>query len=60
MRHFSLEDQTLLVAKGIEQLRACGVDNVHSFRAGGYGANVDTLHALARNGVRYDSSHNAS
>jgi hypothetical protein len=60
MRHFSLEDQTLLVAKGIEHLRACGVDTVHSFRAGGYGANVDTLHALARNGVRYDSSHNAS
>lgn len=57
-RHFPEDEQTLLIAKGIEQLRRCGVDKVYSFRAGGYGANFDTLRALARNGVLYDSSHN--
>jgi hypothetical protein len=59
MRMFSLEDQAALIAKGIEQLNRCGVATVHSFRAGGYGANDDTLRALARNGVKYDSSHNS-
>jgi hypothetical protein len=29
-----------------------------AFRAGSYGANFDTLRALARNGILYDSSHN--
>jgi hypothetical protein len=59
MRHLSEDDQATLIARGIEQLRACGVDRVYAFRAGGYGANWDTLRALARNGVPFDSSYNA-
>lgn len=58
MRLFSEGDQTALIAKGIEQLQRAGVSKVYSFRAGGYGANLDTLRALARNGVPCDSSHN--
>lgn len=60
MRHFSLDEQAVIIAKGVEQLNIAGVHQVRSFRAGGYGANRDTLRALARNGVLYDSSYNAS
>jgi hypothetical protein len=58
MRAFSEEDQAALIASGVEQLQKAGVPKVDSFRAGGYGANFDTLKALARNGVAFDSSHN--
>ena len=58
MRHYSEELQTVLVRKALDQLQACGVTAVRSFRAGGYGANFDTLKALANNGIRFDSSHN--
>jgi hypothetical protein len=58
MRLFSEDDQTTLIGKGVEQLQKAGVEKVYSFRAGGYAANFDTLRALARNGVLYDSSHN--
>lgn len=58
MRRFSEDDQATLIARGIEQLQKAGVPKVDSFRAGGYAANFDTLRALARNGVLYDSSHN--
>jgi hypothetical protein len=34
------------------------VDRVWAFRAGNYGANWDTLKALARNGICFDTSHN--
>ncbi|MGH7135107.1 MAG: hypothetical protein ACREHD_05160, partial [Pirellulales bacterium] len=39
-------------------LRACGVDEVRAFRAGNYGGDSATLRALARHGIRYDSSYN--
>lgn len=55
---FSVDEQALLLAKGLENLKASGAANVCAFRAGNYGANLDTLHALARNGIRYDTSHN--
>ena len=58
MLAFSEDDQTTLIGKGVEQLNKAGVPNVQSFRAGGYAANFDTLRALSRNGVLYDSSHN--
>jgi hypothetical protein len=60
MRDFSLDEQTALIAMGVDQLHVNGVEKVYSFRAGGYGANHDTLRALAANGVPYDSSHNQS
>ena len=58
IRDFSGEEQQLLIARGIEMIRACGVESICAFRAGNFGANFDTLRALARNGILYDTSHN--
>jgi hypothetical protein len=58
LKDYSIEDQTLLIARGLHNLRACGARGVCAFRAGGYGANFDTLRALARNGIPFDTSHN--
>ncbi len=58
LKDFSLEDQALLIEQGLQNLQACGVQNLCAFRAGNYGANLDTLHALAQNGILYDASHN--
>ena len=55
---FNLDEQILLIAKGIENLRACGVETIHAFRAGNYGANFDTLRALCLNGIPCDTSYN--
>lgn len=57
MRDFSLEDQTRLIdyARGV--LMAAGAPAPVAFRAGNYGANDDTLRALAELGISYDSSH---
>ncbi len=58
MKDFTCEEQQSLIAKGIQNLRDCGVNNICAFRAGNYGANFDTLRALAANGIRYDTSLN--
>ncbi len=58
MKDFSEDEQAALIALGLRNLRACGAADVCAFRAGNYGANFDTLRALARNGVRCDTSHN--
>jgi hypothetical protein len=58
MRCFSCDEQTELIARGLQNLRECGARELCAFRAGNYGANMDTLHALRRNGIRYDTSHN--
>jgi peptidoglycan/xylan/chitin deacetylase (PgdA/CDA1 family) len=58
MRNYTECDQSELIRKGLEQLHAAGAEDVRSFRAGGYGADLKTLKALARNGIRFDSSHN--
>lgn len=58
MWHYSEERQATLIAKALQQLHACGIADVRSFRAGGYGANLDTLRALVRNNIHFDSSYN--
>jgi hypothetical protein len=58
MKDFSEDEQALLIAKGLANLQACGAGNVCAFRAGNYGANAATLRALARQGIRFDTSHN--
>lgn len=55
---FSEDEQTLLIARGIENLKKAGAGDVCAFRAGNYGANFQTLRALARNGILYDTSYN--
>lgn len=58
LSEFSLAQQIILIRKGMHNLAAAGVARIHAFRAGSYGANLDTLRALARNGIPIDSSHN--
>jgi hypothetical protein len=60
MREFSENDQARLVSRSLENLASCGLPDVCAFRAGNYGANLATMRALARNGIRYDSSWNAA
>ncbi|MEO0591730.1 MAG: hypothetical protein AAFZ11_14400 [Pseudomonadota bacterium] len=54
---FPLEDQRRLLAYAREQLMAAGAPAPVAFRAGNYGANDDTLRALAELGIGYDTSH---
>jgi hypothetical protein len=59
-RSFTEDEQALILGKACDNLRAAGVKNLCAFRAGNYGANFDTLRALARNGIRFDTSHNTT
>ncbi len=58
LKDFSGADQEWIVENAVRLLRDSGVANVASFRAGNYGANRNTLRALARAGVAFDSSYN--
>lgn len=60
LRYFSRDEQTLLIAKGLELMRRAGVGDVNAFRAGSFAFNHDTLPALVANGIAFDSSYNAS
>ncbi|QUL36806.1 polysaccharide deacetylase family protein [Erythrobacter sp. JK5] len=54
---FPFDEQCALLAYGRDVLVAAGAPAPIAFRAGNYGANDDTLRALAEIGLRYDSSH---
>lgn len=58
IRDFNQAQQTRLLGLAMDNLRAAGADGVCAFRAGNYGADFNTLRALAHLGVRYDSSYN--
>ena len=58
MHEFTEDEQVALLSLGLANLRVAGAENVCAFRAGNYGANFDTLRALARVGIRYDTSLN--
>lgn len=58
IRQFTQEEQVQLIAEGVANLSRAGSHNICAFRAGNYGANSDTLRALARNGISYDCSYN--
>lgn len=60
IRYFSLDEQTSLIATGKRLLTAAGAGRISAFRAGSFGFNRDTLLALKRNGVAFDSSYNGS
>lgn len=60
MRDFSLQDQTTLIAKGIQLISDAGGPSLNAFRAGSFGFNENTLAALAANNITFDSSYNAS
>ena len=58
MADFSLDDQKRLLSVGRDLLTDAGVPPPTAFRAGNYGANDDTLRALAALGFTWDSSFN--
>lgn len=55
---FSLADQIVLLGLAKRLLEEAGAPAITAFRAGNFGANDDTLRALARIGVIWDSSVN--
>lgn len=60
LHEFELEEQTTLIGAGIRLLQKAGARDINAFRAGNYGLNLDTLRALAANGIAFDSSYNAT
>ena len=56
---FPLEDQIVLLEWSREALESAGAPRSIAFRAGNYGANDDTLKALATLGIIWDASYNA-
>ncbi len=56
----SREQQSYLIRWGLERLSEAGVNNINAFRAGSYGANLDTLRAVADNKLTFDTSYNLS
>lgn len=60
LRYFSLEEQIALIGIGKKLLSEAGAAPVNAFRAGSFAFNRDTLAALAANGIKFDSSYNAS
>jgi hypothetical protein len=57
LKDFTLDEQLTLIDFARQKLVAAGAPNPVAFRAGNYGANDDTLRALARLGIAYDTSH---
>lgn len=54
--HRDLATQTMLMRRGLEELRACGATAVTAFRAGDLGANADTLRAMAACGLQISAN----
>ncbi len=58
LKEFSLSEQLVLLRAALNNLRQAGAQNVCAFRAGNYGADFNTLRALASLQLRYDTSYN--
>ncbi len=56
LRDFSIDEQQALIGWAAAQLVAAGAPYPVAFRASNYGANDDTLRALARLGLQFDTS----
>lgn len=57
LKDFSFDEQCVLIELARRKLMQVGAPAPVAFRAGNYGANDDTLRALAELGIGYDSSH---
>ena len=60
MKYFSYQDQEVLVKTAKARLMDAGVESINAFRAGNFGADNNTLKALAANGIPVDSSYNGA
>lgn len=56
IKDFTLPEQRTLLEWGLDRIEQSGAPRPTAFRAGNYGANDDTLMALAQLGVAWDSS----
>ncbi|MBI3772196.1 MAG: polysaccharide deacetylase [Gammaproteobacteria bacterium] len=59
MRDYSEDEQDYLLSLGLGYMREAGANEICAFRAGSYGADRATLRALAKHGIRYDTSYSA-
>lgn len=57
IKNFPFEEQCRILGWARDTLVAAGAPAPIAFRAGNYGANDDTLRALAEIGIPYDTSH---
>lgn len=55
---YPLSKQIELIKSGLDVVEKCGGKKITAFRAGGFGINKDTFHALGKCGFLYDSSYN--
>jgi len=60
LRQYNLAEQALLIATGSAWLQRAGASAPTAFRAGSFALNLDSIAALAANGIPIDSSYNAS
>jgi hypothetical protein len=58
LKLFTMSEQAQILGHSLVNLRAAGAPNVRAFRAGNFGANEDTLRALATHRILFDTSHN--
>ena len=58
LTYYTLDEQTALIGRARELLEAAGSGEIDTFRSGSFAVNHDTYEALARNGIRLDSSVN--
>jgi hypothetical protein len=58
LKDFNEDEQTILLGRALENLRRAGAQDVCAFRAGNYGADFNTLSALSRIGIEFDTSYN--
>jgi hypothetical protein len=56
--YYSSSEQEQLIRFASEQLQECGALRPIAFRAGGYAADEETMHALQRTGFKFDTSFN--
>lgn len=60
LTYCSRAQQSHLIQWGLQRMAEAGVENINAFRAGSYGANRDTLRAVADNKLVFDTSYNLS
>jgi hypothetical protein len=58
LRAYPLPEQEAIIRFAKTRLEESGAVDLVAFRAGGFAANTNTLHALQRCGLKYDSSFN--
>lgn len=58
LKHLTIDEQEFLLRDAKRTLEEAGAPPLRAFRAGNFGANLDTLRALRRIGITIDSSYN--